>query len=136
MDALEALSDGLGETRLTDLVKRLEIGDGASLVELAVQVVVVDDAASVDHELMPVRALRYHGHFFGLLEHVLEVPRELKHISVLVLVERLVSADSLIQCLNTRLISLLLGLSRSDGVRREEPDCGERSHTTHGLGCS
>ena len=133
VDALEALSDGLGETRLTDLVKHLEIGDGASLVELAVQAVVVDNAASVDHELVPVGALCKQWHFFGLLEHVLKVPGELKHIRVLVLVERLVSANSLIQCFDTRLISLVLGLSRSDGIRREESDCGERSHSTHGL---
>jgi hypothetical protein len=75
-------------------------------VEFAIQVVEVDDTARVDHELVPVRTLVNQRQFFSLLEHVVEVPWELKNVCMLVLIERLVGTDSLIEGFDAGLLVL------------------------------
>ena len=96
MDALDALGHGARESGLADSLQHLVVRDCASLVELAVEVVEVDDGARVDHHLVPVGARGNHSHLVSVFEDVLEVPWELEHVGMFVLVKREVSAHSLV----------------------------------------
>ena len=124
VDSLEALRHSSCESWFTDPTQHVVVWNGASLVELPKKVVEVNYRSGVDHELVPVGALWHKRQALSIVQDMLEVPRELKNVSVLSFVERDIGSDSFIQGFDGGLLVLLLTFSGLDCLR-EGTSCNE-----------
>ena len=95
MDSLDALSDVLGQFGLADLLKAAVVWDGTSLMELTEEVIEVNNSPGVLDEGVPVAANLPMS--LELLYYLIEIPWECQDIHMLLLVEFLISSDSLVQ---------------------------------------
>ena len=95
MDSLDALSDILGQSGLADLLKASVVWDGTGLMELTEEVIEVNNSPGVLDEGVPVAANLSRS--VELLYYLIEIPWECQDIHMLLLVEFLISSDSLVQ---------------------------------------
>ena len=95
VNAVHTLGDVVGEVLLADDVQTLDVGDSGVLVELAEEVIEVNDAHGVVDELVPVRRVAdWDVLVLVVLNDFLEVPGEGEDVAVLRLRKLAVNADA------------------------------------------
>lgn len=107
MDSVQTVANVAGQFWLADIIESSLVVHSTSLMEFSEENVEVDNSSRVVQELTPVGTVAHNFVLaLKLLDHLLEIPWESKHISVFLLAENKISSYSLIVGLNACLLSL------------------------------
>ena len=107
MDSVQAITNVACQLWLTDVIETSLVVHSARLMEFSEESIEINNSSRVSQELAPVGIVSHNFMLaLKLLDHLLEIPWESKHISVFLLAENKISSYSLIVGLNACLLSL------------------------------
>jgi hypothetical protein len=107
MDSVQAITYVACQLWLTNIVETSLVVHCASLMEFSEESIKINYSSRVDQELAPVRTVSHNFVLaLKLLDNLLEIPWESKHVTMFLLTENNISSNFLIVGLNACLLSL------------------------------